>query len=114
MHTLPFPFAKPFFVNLHKRTRKQLAITDKNHNKHLSKYHRCIKILPERWSVPVACIIAGQHEEQSTNADLLHRFISFAAAGISQSAFVPCAKKGERFYHEEETTGNVTRRRYVC
>ena len=40
------------FVNVHKMERTKITTSYKNNNEGLPKRYYCIKILPERWSVP--------------------------------------------------------------
>ena len=47
-----FRLSKQEFVNVHKTKHAKITTSYKNNNEGLPKRHYCIKILPERWSVP--------------------------------------------------------------
>ena len=71
---------------MHKTKHAKITTSYKNNNEGLPKRYYCIKILPERWSVP---------KSHSSGTD--------RRADNLRDCLLPY-EKGERFYHEEEIT----------
>ena len=71
--------SKQEFVNVHKTKHAKITTSYKNNNEGLPKRYYCIKILPERWSVPKSHSSGNRPQSRQ-----------------SESLFAP-HEKGERF-----------------
>ena len=81
---------------MHKTKHAKITTSYKNNNEGLPKRYYCIKILPERWSVPKSHSSGNRPQSRQP-----------------ESLFAP-HEKGERFYHEEEITCYADDWRYGC
>ena len=82
---------------MHKTKHAKITTSYKNNNEGLPKRYYCIKILPERWSVPKSRTRRGP------------------TGGTAGQRDPPAPhEKGERFYHEEEITCYADDWRYGC